>query len=141
MFSRRFFKIISFVLNLAKRFDITFLRINKSTLLFYCDTSDSVKFKVYRNFILLILYFVGFCFKITAYHKQNNFDYFNLALPFLFGLLILITCFSTLAFSSNDLCTLYNGFTRLLGYLQSKFLYVIWFSKLKNIINVLTKLL
>lgn len=120
MLSHRFFKIISFVLYLAKCLDIPILSFNKSTLIFYCDTSNKAKFKVYRNFVLLLLYVLGLCFKIMIYYKQNNLDYLNLALPFLFGSIILITCFSVLAFCSNELCTLYNGFAGFLGYFQSK---------------------
>lgn len=122
MLSQRIYKLFSLVLYFGKLFDVSAIRLNTSTRLLYYDESKWTQFNLYRNFVIIMVYYTGISMQIVTYYIRNDFDRINLAFSFLFGLTIFILGFTLSVFFSRDMCAMFNGLLGLLEYFHSKLL-------------------
>lgn len=123
MYSQRLYKIYSFVLYLGKFFGVTPIRFNKSERLFYCDKSKRVRISLIANFVLVILFFIGYSAQTVVLHLRKDYNRIYLTLPFLISVCHLAAILSLSVFFSDDLCLLLNGLLKFLNHLHSKFIF------------------
>lgn len=120
MIYNQFFVDIAFVLKCAKFFNVSSLRLNRTTQKFHCDDSPKTKRKIHWNFFTMCCYFLGMIIVAFLRYKEHNLDVMNQVLAFQFGTMIMTIVLSSSTFFSDEICTFLNAQMKFLRYLQCK---------------------